>query len=121
MPDESPAPVHLEITDTLVRLYVLLAQHLDRCQDEALRQSVPEREFQQHLVDTRDKVLQLLSRNRVVKEKVELEYDRVHALGTTWVEGRTDQTAKATMEQEREMLKTKILALSDLLAVFRAT
>ena len=121
MPDESSAPVHLEITDTLVRLYVLLAQHLDRCQDEALRQSVPERELQQHLVDTRDKVLQLLSRNRVVKEKVELEYTRVHALGTTWGEGRTDQTAKATMEQEREVLKTKILALSDLLAVFRAT
>ncbi len=62
-----------------------------------------------------------VARRGVVKEKVELEYNRVHALGTTWVEGRTDQTAKATMEQEREVLKSKILALSDLLAVFRAT
>src|SRR5215213_9829991 len=44
---------HIEITDTLVRLYVFLAQHMDRCISEAVRISYPEAELQSHLASTR--------------------------------------------------------------------
>ena len=38
---QSSVPSHIEITETFVRLYVFLAQYLDRCQDEAARASFP--------------------------------------------------------------------------------
>src|SRR5688572_1623181 len=35
---------HIEITETMVRLYVFLAQALDRCLNEAARRTYPEQE-----------------------------------------------------------------------------
>ncbi len=40
---------HITTTETLVRFYVLLAQYIDRCMDEATKRSLPEGEFQKHL------------------------------------------------------------------------
>ena len=42
-----------EIAAALVRLYVFLAQYLDRCFDEAARKSYPDAELQAHLTETR--------------------------------------------------------------------
>ena len=110
---------HIEIAETFVRFYVLLSQHLDRCQDETVRQSLPEQDFQNHLANTRTKLFELVSGNRVVKDKVEKEYQRVYSVGTAFVyEGQTDQPTKRKLEQEREVLKIKTMALSDLVAVF---
>jgi hypothetical protein len=39
---------HIEITETLVRLYVFLAQDLDRCLNEAARRTYPEQELHSH-------------------------------------------------------------------------
>ena len=36
---------HIEITETLVRLYVFLAQDLDRCLNEAARRPIRSRNF----------------------------------------------------------------------------
>ena len=46
---ETTTHSHIDITETLVRLYVFLAQDLDRCLDLAARQTYPEHELQSHL------------------------------------------------------------------------
>ncbi len=117
---------HIEITETLVRLYVFLAQELDRCLNEAARQTFPEHELQAHLSSTRAKMMEILSVNRVVKSKVEQECIRVLSLTAacltaaclTGADGKT--ATMETLNAERAVLKNKTMALSDLLAVFRA-
>jgi hypothetical protein len=118
---QSSKPGHVEITETLVRLYVFLAQYLDRCQNEAARQTFPEQELQAHLASTKAKMMEILSVNRVVKEKVEQECERVLALGGACLKGGAGrQKSLEQMQAERAMLQHKTIALSDLLAVFRA-
>jgi hypothetical protein len=118
---EATTHSHIDITETLVRLYVFLAQDLDRCLDLAARQTYPEHELQSHLASTRATMMEMLSVNQVVKGKVEQECNRVLSLVTACL---TDGTGKAAaldeLKTERGVLKNKIMALSDLLAVFRA-
>src|SRR6478736_2844480 len=112
---------HIDITETLARLYLFLSQSLDRCVSEAARISYPEPQFQANLASTRAMVLDMLSVNHVVKGKVEQECARVGSLVTACL---TDGAAKSgaldDLKVERAVLKHKTLALSDLLAVFRA-
>ena len=77
---QSTAHGYVEITETLVRLYVFLAQGLDRCLNQAARQTFPEHELQSHLSTTRAAMMEILSVNRVVKNKVEQECNRVLSL-----------------------------------------
>ncbi len=113
---------HIEITETLVRLYVFLAQHLDRCLNEAARQTYPEQELQSHLAATRVEMMEILSVNRVVKDKVEQECHRVFTLSAAYLANGTPTTATVDeLNAERAVLKNKTMALSDLLAVFRAS
>lgn len=114
------APSHIEITETFVRLYVFLVQYLDRCLDEAARRTFPESDLRQHLSDTRAKMIDILSVNRVVKGKVEQECDRVLALGNACLAGSVEGASREAILGERAVLHTKTIALSDLLAVFRA-
>lgn len=117
----SAQPHHIVITATLVRLYVFLAQHLDRCLDEAARQSFPEKELQNHLAKTRETLAEIFSVNRVVKDKVEQESERILALGAACMKGGSGKAAAMeSVKAERAMLQSKTIALSDLLAVFRA-
>ncbi|MBM4123655.1 MAG: hypothetical protein FJ246_01655 [Nitrospira sp.] len=115
------APGHIEITETLLRLYVFLTQFLDRCQNDALRQSFPEADLQAHFSSTREKVREILSVNPVVKGKVETECDRVLALGASCLKTGDKQAAILEANRERAILQNKMIALSDLLAVFRAS
>lgn len=113
---------HIEITETLVRLYVFLAQVLDRCLDDAARRSYPEQELRLHLAATRTEMMEILSVNRVVKEKVEQECHRVLALSAACMMNETaTKTIMDELHAERAVLKNKTMALSDLLAVFRAS
>jgi hypothetical protein len=118
---QSTVQSHIEITDTLARLYLFLAQSMDRCVSEAARISYPEAELQSHLASTRATALDMLSVNQVVKGKVEQECQRVRSLVTACL---TDGAGKASaldeLKVERAVLKHKTMALSDLLAVFRA-
>jgi hypothetical protein len=117
----TPAHGHIEITETLLRLYVFLAQYLDRCVNDAARQTYPEHELQAHLSTTKSKMLEILSVNRVVKGKVEQECERVWSLGAACLGGGRDKaTALGELKAERAVLQNKTIALSDLLAVFRA-
>ena len=121
MPSRSASPGHIEITETLVRLYVFLAQYLDRSRDEGMRQSYPEADLQAHLASTRTRMLEILSVNPVVKEKVQKECDRVLALGAACLkEGAGNKALLDDVKAERALLQNKTIALSDLLAVLRA-
>lgn len=112
---------HIEITETLVRLYVFLSQSLDRCLDRAQRESFPEKDHQAFLSETRSKLMEVLAVNPVVKGKVEHECERTLALAASYLKGGSGKEAsREQINAERETLKTKLVALSDLLAVFRA-
>jgi len=112
---------HIEITETLVRLYVFLAQHLDRCLNEAARQTYPEQELQSHLASTRAEMMEILSVDAVALKKVERECDRVITLSAEYLANKNATTvAVDELNAERAVLKNKTMALSDLLAVFRA-
>lgn len=118
---QSTAHGHIDITETLVRLYVFLAQTLDRCLNEAARATYPEHELQTHLSSTRAEMMEILSVNRVVKEKVEQECARVLSLTAACLtDGAGKTAAMDEVKAERAVLKNKTMALSDLLAVFRA-
>lgn len=121
-PSTTPDVTPIEVTETLVRLYVFLAQHLDRCVNEAARAAFPEQDLQTHLTAARAEVKELLSVNQVVQDKVEQECNRVFALSAACLtDGAEQVSAREYVKVERAVLKTKIIALSDVLAVFRAT
>jgi hypothetical protein len=65
-------------------------------------------------------MLDLLATNRIVKEKVKKEYENILNLGKGYLEHSTGEDMRKKLEQEREILRIKMLALSDLLAVFRS-
>ena len=112
---------HIQVTETLVRLYVFLSQSLDRCLDKSTRESFPEKEHQAFLAETRARVMEALTVNPVVKRKVEEECRLVLNLAESYLKARTNKTAiQRQLKAERETLRTKLVALSDLLAVFRA-
>jgi hypothetical protein len=112
---------HIEITATMVRLYVFLNQYLDRCVNESARATFPEADLQAHLAATRGQLLDILSVNPVVKAKVTEECNRVLALGAACLKAEGNKASGLeALASEREVLRTKTIALSDLLAVLRA-
>ena len=111
---------HIDITDTMTRLYLFLAQSMDRCVSEAARIDYPEAELQSHLASTEAAVLDMLAVNQVVKAKVEQECNHVRSLIMACVsDGAAKTVALDELKAERAVLKHKTMALSDLLAVFR--
>jgi hypothetical protein len=66
-------------------------------------------------------MMEMLSVNQVVKGKVEEECNRVLSLVTACLtDGAGKSAALDELKTQRAVLKNKIMALSDLLAVFRA-
>jgi hypothetical protein len=111
----------LDVASALVRLYIFLAQYLDRCFDEAARKSYPDSELQGHLAETRRQLMEILAVNPVVKKKLSEDCDRILALGAACLkDGAADAKMRETIQSERAILRSKTLALSDLVAVFRA-
>ena len=110
-----------DIAASLVRLYVFLAQYLDRCTDEAARRDYPDSELQKHLDDTRRQLMDILSVNPVVKRKLADECDRILQVGASCLKlGVDDPGTREAIQAERAVLKHKTIALSDLVAVYRA-
>jgi hypothetical protein len=115
------AATQLEIAAALVRLYVLLSQYLDRCINETARAGGSDGDLGTHLARTRQELMDILSVNPVVKRKLTDECDRMLNLGAACL--KADDGAPHIRERihtEREVLKQKTSALSDLVAVFRA-
>ena len=120
MAEQAPNPPHITMTETMLRFYVFLGQYIDRCLDEEHRRALPEQEFQQHLATTHDEVVQLLAANRVVKAKAEAEFQRVTDMCQDFLKQPGSGEHQHALQEEREILRVKMLALSDLLAVFRS-
>ncbi len=121
MPTQSMVLNHMVITDSLARLYLFLAQSMDRCVSEAARINYPESELQAGLTSARATLSDMLSVNQVVKEKIERECLRILSLvAACQREGPGKAAALDELKAERAVLKHKTMALSDLLAVFRA-
>lgn len=115
------AQEQIDIAAALVRLYVFLSQYLDRCFDEAVRKSYPDSELQNHLNETRRQLMEILAVNPVVKKKLTEECDRIVALGAACLKtGKADPKTRDAIQSERAVLKHKTMALSDLVAVYRA-
>lgn len=110
----------IDVTAALVRLYVFLAQYLDRCFDDAARKSYPDSELQGHLSETRQQLMGILAVNPVVKNKLAQDCDRILALGASYLKDGADTKIREAIQAERAILKNKTVALSDLVAVFRA-
>jgi len=111
----------IDVAAALVRLYVFLAQYLDRCFDEAARKSYPDAELQAHLTKTRRELMEILAVNPVVKKKLAEECDRILAMGASCLKlGAADTSMRSAIQAERAVLKNKTMALSDVVAVFRA-
>ena len=66
------------------------------------------------------KLLEFIATNRVVKEKMTQEYQRILALGNSCLGVQVNQTTKTELQKEGETLKVKTLAFSDLVAVYRS-
>ena len=115
------ASAQLEIAAALVRLYVFLSQYLDRCLDDGGRRTTPDGDLHTHLAQTRSELMEILSVNPVVKRKLTDECDRLLNLGASCLTT-SPATAKnrELIQAEREVLRQKTSALSDLVAVFRA-
>ena len=110
-----------DIAAALVRLYVFLTQYLDRCSDQNTGKGSPDVELQKHLTDTRHQLMEVLAVNPVVKNKLTQECDRILALGASCLKAEsTDLKTREAIQAERAILKNKTIALSDLVAVFRA-
>lgn len=110
-----------DIAAAFVRIYVFLAQYLDRCFDEAARKTYPDSELQAHLNKTRTQLLDILAVNPVVQQKLAQDCDRILALGAACLKaGTADHQTREAIQAERAVLKNKTVALSDLVAVFRA-
>ncbi|MEX0829686.1 MAG: hypothetical protein WD032_05540 [Nitrospirales bacterium] len=120
MTEQDPQPPHITTTETMLRFYVFLGQYIDRCFDEKNRQSLPEQEFQQHLATAHNDVGELLATNHVVKDKAEVEFQRVTAMCQDYLKHPGNSNHTRVLHEEREILRVKMLALSDLLAVFRS-
>lgn len=121
MATDATVPRHIEVTETMVRLYVFLANYLDRCLGESARQTYPEEELQAHLASTLSKLSEILAINRVVKAKVEKECDQILALGAACLKaGGGGGALTDDIKAARSVLQSKMIALSDVLAVFRS-
>ncbi len=120
MAEQDPNLPHITMTETMLRFYVFLGQYIDRCLDEEHRRSLPEPEFQQHLATAHNQVVELLATNRVVKDKAEIEFQRVTDMCQDYLKHPDISDHTRTLQEEREVLRVKMLALSDLLAVFRS-
>ncbi len=120
MSEQDTQAPHITMTETVLRFYVFLGQYIDRCLDDEHRRSLPEQEFQRHLATTHDQVVELLTTNRVVKDKAEVEFQRITAMCRDYLKNCGSGDQSGILHTEREVLRVKMLTLSDLLAVFRS-
>src|SRR2546428_9906847 len=103
----------IQLTETLVRLYVFLSQSLDRCLDRSTRESLPEKDHQAFLADTRAQLMEALAVNPVVKRKVEEECKRVLALAASYGKRGAGKPALVKeLKDQREILNAKLVAIT---------
>lgn len=113
---------HIEIIETIIKLYVSLGQSLDHCLNEIGAGMVEEHELQAHLSASRAQMSDILAGYPAVKHKLEQECKRLLSLASTCFSNGTQYSvAMRQAKMEREILKYKISALVDLLEVLQSS
>jgi len=120
MAEQSHDPQHIQITEALIHVYLILTQYLDHIVDERKTPELSNQEIEAQLEEARAKLQAFLAANPVVQAKVGKESDRILSEATqVRQEGPSTKTIDK-LTAERSLLQTKIVTLTDLIAVFRA-
>jgi hypothetical protein len=111
---------HIDVIETLIKLYGSLEQNFDHCLHEITSGMLEEHESQARLSTTRAQIMDILAGNSVVKEKLEEECRRLLSLASAcFADGPQSTVALKQARTEREALRCKAAALKDLLEVFQ--
>jgi len=120
MAEQSRDPQHIQITEALIHVYLILTQYLDHVVDERKSPELSNQEIETQLEEARSKLQTFLAANPVVQAKVGEESDRILSEATqVRKEGQSTKNIDM-LTSERNLLQTKIETLTDLIAVFRA-
>ncbi|GJL61355.1 MAG: hypothetical protein NPIRA04_00090 [Nitrospirales bacterium] len=120
MNEHAHDPQHIQITEALIHVYLLLTQYLDHIVDERNSPELSNQDIETQLEKARTTLQTFLAANPVVQAKVGKESDRILSEAT---QVRKEGQSTKNMEKltsERNLLQTKIVTLTDLVAVFRA-
>ena len=121
MHDDRRTPGHIRITETLLRLYVFLAQHLDSCLQVGPRGNDANDDLEGHLATTRTAILEMQSANRVLKAKIQRACQHVLGLAAAYsTEGTGSARGSAALAAERAVLRHTSMPGGYRLPVFRA-
>jgi hypothetical protein len=114
------AQYHIDIIETLIKLYGSLEQNLDHCLHEIATGMLEEHESQARLSVTRGQIMDILAGNSVVKQKLEEECRRLLSLASAcFSDGPQSTVALKQARTEREALRCKAAALKELLDVLQ--
>jgi hypothetical protein len=112
---------HIEIIETVIKLYESLGQSLDHCLNEIGTGAIEEHQLQAHLSTSRAQMMDILAGNPAVKQKLEQEGKRLLSVTSAcFSSGTPYSVAMKEAKKEREALRSKTAALSDLLDVLQA-
>jgi hypothetical protein len=121
MRGSTAAQIHIEIIETVIRLYVSLGQSLDHCLNEIGTGMVEEHELQAHLSASRAQISDILAGNHAVKRKFEEECKRLLSLTSACFSNGTQYSAAMKQaKMERDALRQKTAALADLLDLLQS-
>ncbi len=113
---------HIELAEALVRLYMFLNQYIDSCEGDTVHMDDPQQNLETNLASTRAETLEILTVDPVVKGKLDKECERLFTVGAKSLMGGTEKVAALdVLGAHRVIFQNKTMALSDLLAVYRAS
>jgi hypothetical protein len=113
---------HIEIAETLERLYLFLTQYIDSCERDGRRMDYPQIDLETNVASTRAQILEILKVNPVVRAKVDKECERVFTLGRKSLMGSAEKVAALdVLDAHRIIFQHKTMAIRDLLAIYRAS
>ena len=111
----------IEIIETLIKLYTSLGQSLDHCLNEIGTGAVEEHELQAYLSTSRAQAMDILAGSPAVRQKFGEECKRLLSLTSACFSNGTQYSvAMKQARTERETLRSKSAALSELREVLRA-
>lgn len=113
-------PQHIQITEALIHVYLILTQYLDHIVDERKSPELSDQEIEAQLEEARSTLQTFLAANPVVQAKVGEESARILSEATQVRKEGLSRKNIDMLTSERSLLQTKIVTLTDLIAVFRA-
>ena len=111
---------YIETTQTFLRFYVLAVQYIDHFLVKNTEKPLSHDEVYTYLKEAHTILLQNVSMNRIVPQKIQRELEEIDELisaTNSTIQENTDQTN--ILKSLRSVLYNKAIVLSDLLAVLR--